>query len=131
MKKRFWTIGIGLVVLMLLILFSPRRDAEVALGLKWLPWSTRNLSVRVSAWTDYVVTGYIELSVADFENIQNARKYERVDHRPWAIADPQLPNGSGRLSTTTYYWNDPKTSTFAQLETDATRSWIHFLYSTD
>jgi hypothetical protein len=131
MKKRFWAIGIGLVVLTLLILFSSRRDAEVALGLKWLPWSTRNLNVSVNAWTDYVVFGYIELSVADFENILNARKYERVDHPARAITDPQIPDGSGRISTTSYYWNDPKTSTNAQLETDATRSWIHFSYSTD
>jgi hypothetical protein len=131
MKWRFWVIGIGLASFVLLFLFSPRRDAEVALGLKWLPLSTRNLNVSVDAWTDHVVTGYIEVSPSDFEKILNARKYERDDHRAWAITDPQLPNASRRVSTTSYFWNDPKTSTNAHLETDATRSWIHFSYSTN
>lgn len=128
MPKRFWLVVIGLAVLTLLVLFSPRRDAEVALGVKWLPWSARDLNVSVDAWTDYVVTGYLVVSPSDFESIVNSREYERTDHPAWEISDPRLPDAIGRASTTTYLWSNG--SSDATLESDVTRAWIQFSYST-
>ena len=115
--------------LALIYLTSPRRDAEVALGLKSLPWSARNLRINTDAWTDYVVRGCIEITPEDFERIVSARAYERMDHSEHALSEEPLPPGRLLISTRSFYWS--KGDSHCKIECDATRSWIWFLYSTD
>lgn len=129
----FWCFGLVLVVTFLIstafYLLSPRRDAEVALGLKWLPWSTKSLSISVDAWTDYVVRGYVEVSPADFEKVIQARGYERDDHKERLLNEEPLPQGRKLYATTAYRWSDGVA--YSNLETDSSKSWIWFSYSTD
>jgi hypothetical protein len=120
---------IATALLAFVYLTSPRRDAEVALGLKSLPWSARNLLVSADAWTDYVVRGYIEVTPEDFESIVSARAFDRMDHSEHALSEKPLPAGRLLTSTRSYYWN--KGVSHCKIECDATRSWIWFLYSTD
>lgn len=119
---------VGLAFLIVLMLGSPRRDAEVALGLKWLPLSARQVHVSVDAWTDYVVRGSLEISPKDFERILSLRPYERDDHPERKVESAVQPTNRIRNSTTTYRWSDGAAT--ATLESDSSRSWIHFTYST-
>ena len=47
-------LGLVTVIFAVVYLLSPRRDAEVALGLKWLPWSARNLIVNRDVWLSLI-----------------------------------------------------------------------------
>ena len=118
----------GCLVVGVFYLFSPWRAAEVALGVRCLPWSARNLQIREDSWTDYVVRGYVELSPADFERLLKAREYHRQDYEKTSPIDEGPVSKEKQLyGTTHYYWHD-KTS-YVSLETDAGRSWVYFTYS--
>ncbi len=122
-------LGLVTVIFAVVYLLSPRRDAEVALGLKWLPWSARNLIVNRDVWTDYVVRGYLEISPEDFERIIQSRAYEFSDHANFPLSEEPLPNERNLTSGISYYWVQGDSR--CELKCDATRSWIWFAYSTD
>lgn len=122
-------LGLATAFFAVVYLLSPRRDAEVALGLKWLPWSARNLIVNRDVWTDYVVRGYIEVSPEDFERIIQSRVYERRHHPDFPLSEEPLPTGRKLTSGISYYWDQG--DSYCELKCDATRSWIWFAYSTD
>lgn len=126
MKSCFLIVGFAFLIV--LIWSSPRRDAEVALGLKWLPLSARRVHVSVDAWTDYVARGSLEVSPKDFERILSLRPYEREDHAEWKVDQFGSRTDMPRVSTTTYRWSDGAAT--VTLESDSSRSWIHFTYST-
>ncbi|MEK7951207.1 hypothetical protein [Luteolibacter soli] len=79
MKKRWIVVGIALLgAVGLLYLFSPKRDLEVALGVKRLPGSLKHERVRVDNWTDYLVDSYFEIDPADMRCLLAVRPYEEV-----------------------------------------------------
>ncbi len=123
-------LGLALTAIFAVVyLFSPRRDAEVALGVRWLPWSARNLIVTRDVWTDYVVRGFIEVAPEDFERLLSSRAYERSDHPEFTLSEEPLPEGRNLTSAISYYWVQGDSR--CELKCDETRSWIWFLYSTD
>ena len=52
-----------------LYLFSPKRDLEVALGMKRLPGSLTNEKVRVDSWQDYSVGAFFEIDPGDMRGL--------------------------------------------------------------
>jgi hypothetical protein len=123
-------LGLALTAFLAVVyLISPRRDAEVALGLKSLPWSACNLMVSRDVWAGYVVRGYMEVSSEDFEHILSLRAYERSDHPEFPLSEEPLPAGRNMTSAIFYRWVQGDSR--CEMKCDATRSWIWFVYSTD
>lgn len=125
-----WIIGsLAAVLLIFAHLFHSDRDAEVALGLKHLPWSAHNILISTDAWTDYVVRGYIEVSTEDFDLITHSRVYERMEHPAHKLSEEPLLSRKTLTSTTSYYWHQG--DSHCEIMCDSTHSWIWFIYSTD
>lgn len=122
-------LGVIIVVSVTLYLSSPRRDVEVALGLRFLPFSIRNIRTSVDVWTDYVVRGYFEIDPRDFERTLTARDYSTNHYSPYPLRDELVLPGKSIEATTLYSWNDPSSS--CVLQTDDTHEWIYFEYGTD
>jgi hypothetical protein len=78
-RKRWIVIGIALVcVAGWLHLSSPKRDLEVALGVKRLPASLTYEKVRVDSWQDYSVDAVFEVEPEDMRRLLAARPYTEV-----------------------------------------------------
>ena len=82
--RRRWIIVAILAVLAagIIYLLSSRRDLEVALGVKSLPWSLRNAQVRTDGWTDYSVNAYFEIGPDDMRELLKKRPYEEAKRLP-------------------------------------------------
>lgn len=95
-KKRW--IAAGIVLLGAVgwpYLFSPKRDLEVALGVKRLPASLKNEKVRVDSWTDYSADAYFEIDPTDMRRLLTVRPYEEVVVSPILKKKIGEPSPSG------------------------------------
>lgn len=131
MRRFLIALILGLVAVFFAVAYflSPWRDAEVALGMRWLPWSAHNLLINADVWTDYVVRGYLEISPKDFERLIQARAYECRDHPDFPLSEEPVPTGRNLTSGISYYWVEGESR--CELKCDGTRSWVWFAYSTD
>ena len=76
-RRRRWVV-VGIVLACLagwLYLTSPKRDLEVALGVKRLPGSLTHEKVRVDSWQDYSVDAFFEADPEDMRRLLAARPY--------------------------------------------------------
>jgi hypothetical protein len=78
MRKRWIAAGIVLMGIVGLHLSSPKRDLEVALGVKRLPGSLKHERVRTDSWTDYSVDAYFQIHPEDMRRLLTVRPYAEV-----------------------------------------------------
>ncbi len=110
-----------------------RESLKLALGLRALPSSVKNVRYGEDAWTDYIVHVYCEVAPSDFAALLSGRGLKKSDYQPapYRIQPPAYAKKIPAFTAVeTYHWSGGGL-TDCTLVTNAKHDRVYVVYGAD